>query len=330
MKLSQYIRPAANLLQARPLLAVFEVNLQCNSACGYCDLPLNKGRYELTREEIKRIFTGLYQYGLRYLFIQGGEPTLRKDLPGILADLNDTGFNLTLITNGTRLTRHFIDQIKGLPVNISVSLDSLDRRRYQAVRGADQLHLVLAGIDRLRDYPHPKYLTCIVSEQNRPDVMDVIRFAREKEFIPIVGAYHWDVGRYGRVDRSLQYRHDAVIKLFENILKSGLVPRGYYRDYIRDNIAWLRGERLNRCDAGRYSITIDASGNVAPCLSLNPGGNLREKTLVEILAGFDRDEINRCSDQSSCNMMCSRIVGSMLRSPVSTLHTPKLFSSLLK
>jgi MoaA/NifB/PqqE/SkfB family radical SAM enzyme len=235
-----------------------------------------------------------------------------------------------LITNGTRLTQDFIDSIKTLPVNISVSLDTLDRQRYKAVRGADQLNLVLSGIERLRTYPHPKYLTCIVSEQNRNDVTEVIRYARDNDFMPIVGAYHWDVGRYGRIDGTLQYRHEKVIDLFERILETGLVPRGYYRDYIRDNIAWLRGEKLNRCDAGRYSIVIDASGNVAPCLALNHAGNLREASLEKILAGFDHDAIKTCSDNSSCNMMCSRIAGSMVRHPVSTLTTPKIFSALTK
>ncbi|MFZ1558133.1 MAG: hypothetical protein WAT38_18305, partial [Nitrospira sp.] len=53
-------RPVANLLRGRPVLATFQVTLRCNSACGYCDLPLNQGRYELTREEIRGIFGQLY------------------------------------------------------------------------------------------------------------------------------------------------------------------------------------------------------------------------------------------------------------------------------
>ena len=32
----------------------------------------------------------------------------------------------------------------------------------------------------LADYPHPKYLTCIVSEANRNHVLDVVRFARDQ------------------------------------------------------------------------------------------------------------------------------------------------------
>lgn len=312
-------RPLLNLVQGRPVLAVFEVCLRCNSACGYCNLPLNVGRYEMTREEIRRVFSDLYRDGLRFVFVQGGEPLLRRDLPEILDDLGELGFSLTLITNGTRFTRALISRLARLPLNISVSLDTLDRERYRRIRGADQLSQVLDGIDLLKGFPHPKYLTCIVSELNREDVVDVVRFARTHGFLPVVGAYHWGIERYGKVDASLQYDRRAVAQIFEQVIETGLVPRGYFRDYLRDNIRWLNGGSLDRCDAGRYSIAIDASGNVAPCLALKYAGNLLESSLEEILARFDREAIRRCSERSSCNMLCSRVVGSTLRHPLSAL-----------
>ncbi|MBA2485301.1 MAG: radical SAM protein [Nitrospira sp.] len=315
-------RPLLNVIQGRPILAVFEVCLRCNSACGYCNLPLNVGRYEMTREEIRRVFTSLYEDGLRFVFVQGGEPLLRRDLPDILEDLIDMGFGLTLITNGTRFTPELVVRLAMLPLNISVSLDTLDRDRYRQIRGNDQLRQVLAGIDLLDGFPGPKYLTCVVSEVNRADVIDVVRFARTYGFMPVVVAYHWRVEQYGKEDLLLQYDRQAASRVFEQVLESGLVPRGYYRNYLRDNVRWLNGGSLERCDAGRYSIAIDASGNVAPCLALTHAGNLLESSLDQILARFDREAIRRCSDHSSCNVMCSRIVGSTLRHPVSALMTP--------
>ena len=190
----------SNVLKGHPILAIFEVCLRCNSACGYCDLPLNEGRYEMTRDEIRRVFRHLYEEGLRFVYVQGGEPLVRRDLPEILEDLASLGFHLTLITNGTKLTQDLIDRLTPLKINLSISLDTLDRERYHRIRGRDQLPEVLAGIDRLKAYPHSKYLTCIVSEQNRDDVIEVVRFARAKGFMPVVGAYHWDIDRYGKID----------------------------------------------------------------------------------------------------------------------------------
>ena len=316
------MQPFINLFTQRPILAVFEVNLQCNSKCGYCDLPLNVGRYEMSREEIKRIFTDLYKDGLRYVFVQGGEPTLRKDLIEILEDLQNIGFALTLITNGTRLTDKFLQRLSALPVSVSVSLDTLDRENYKTIRGADQLQLVLSGLDRLKEYPHPKYITCIVSEKNKEETLEVVKFSRNNGFIPVVGAYHWDIDRYGKVDPQLQYQKETLARVFEQVLESDLVPRGYFRNYLKDNVRWLNEGKLGRCDAGRYSIAIDPSGNVAPCLALQHAGNLRESSLDEILDKFDKDKIKQCSDNSSCNMMCSRVVGSTLTNPLAAAMTP--------
>lgn len=320
--LNTLARPILNLVQRKPVLAVFEVCLRCNSACGYCDLPLNVGRYEMSREEISRVFTDLYQDGLRFVFVQGGEPLVRRDLAEILEDLAEIGFSLTLITNGTRFTPALVDRLAALPLNLSISLDTLDRDRYRRIRGADQLPSVLAGIELLGEFPHPKYLTCIVSKLNEGDVMDVLRFARARGFIPVMGAYHWGIERYGKVDLTLQYEKQVLGQVFGQVLESGLVPVGYFRDYVRDNIRWLNGGALEPCDAGRYSIAIDASGNVAPCLALKHAGNLLHSSLDEILACFDKAAIRSCSDQSSCNMLCSRVVGSTLRHPFSALLTP--------
>ncbi len=322
------LKPLLNLLAGRPVAAVFEVCLRCNSACGYCDLPLNAGRYEMTRDEIRSVFTRLHGDGLRHVFVQGGEPLVRRDLPEVLDDLAEIGFSLSLVTNGTRLTKRIAARLARNRLGIAVSLDTLDRNSYRRIRGADHLPRVLAGIASLADYPHPKYLTCIVTESNRKHALEVARFARARGFIPVLGAYHWDVGRYGKADPLLQYRQDGAVEAFQEILASELVPRGYFRNYLRDNIHWLQGKRLPRCDAGRYSIVIDASGNVAPCLAQPQAGNLLESGLDEILAKVDRTAVKRCSDGSSCNLLCGRVVGATLRNPVAALLTPSVVAPL--
>ena len=321
--LSHITHPIRNLAQRRPVLAIFEACLRCNSQCGYCDLPLNQGRDELSRQDIQQIFTKLYHDdGIRYLFIQGGEPLLRKDLWGILEDLAAIGFNLGLVTNGTLLKPAFVNHLATLPISISVSLDTLNRARYASIRGADQLPQVLEGIAHLKNFPHAKYVTCIISEKNRNDVLDVVQFARSHGFIPVVGAYHWGIERYGKVDLALQYERSAAIHAFEQVYESGMVPSGYFRQYLQDNIRWLQGKSLAPCDAGRYSVSIDASGNVAPCYALQPAGNLLDTSLEDILARMDRSAIKQCSDKSSCNLLCSRVIGSTLRHPIAALLTP--------
>ena len=325
--LGQSLKPFRNLLAGRPILATYQVNLRCNSVCRYCDLPLNVGRYEMTRKEILKVFSSLYRNGVRFVLVQGGEPLLRHDLSEILEDLSAIGFHLTLITNGTKVTCQLVERLGRLPLAISVSLDTLDRVKYRKIRGADQLAQVLEGIALLKEFPHPKFLTCIVSEVNRAEVPVVVRFACEQGFLPVVGAYHWNVGTYGRPDELLMYDRSRAAAVFSGLLDDELIPPGYLQKFVEDNASWLRGQKLEPCDAGRYSIAIDASGNVSPCLAFPSVGNLLESSLSEILERFDRNAIKICSDNSSCNRLDGRVVGTLLRHPIVALRTSQSFTS---
>jgi MoaA/NifB/PqqE/SkfB family radical SAM enzyme len=276
----------------------------------------------MSREEIREVFAKLYHDGLRVVFVQGGEPLLRRDLTAILHDLHDMGFHLTVITNGTRLTAPLVQQFDDLGSSLSISLDTLDPATYERIRGADQLDAVLAGLDHLQHYRHPKFLTCIVSEANREEAAEVVAFARQRGFLPVVGAYHWDVGLYGKLDATLMYDRQQARAVFEQLLQQDLLPPGYLRQYATDNVTWLGGGTLASCDAGGYSIAIDASGNVSPCLSLPPVGNLRESSLSDIISRFDRQSIQFCSDHSSCNRLDGRVIGSVLRHPIAAWQTP--------
>ena len=92
-------------------------------------------------------------------------------------------------------------------------------------------------------------------------------------------------------------------------------------------VSWLREQKLEPCNTGRYSIAIDASGNVSPCLAFPSVGKLLESSLSEILDRFDREAIETCSDNSLCNRLDGRIVGTILRHPMTALCTARSFTS---
>jgi MoaA/NifB/PqqE/SkfB family radical SAM enzyme len=284
-------------------------------------LPLNQGRRELTRDEIRRMFSHLQDQGLRYAIIQGGEPLLRPDTPAVLEDLSALGYSMTLVTNGSPLSERTIRCLSVLPLSIAVSLDTLDRETYKRIRGADLLPQTRAGIDRLAGFPGRKMLTCIISRANLHHVEEVVHFARARGFEPVIGAYHWGIGRYGRSDPELIHDLEQAAGVLDRILAQGLVSPGLFRDYAEDTCRWLRGSGLAGCDAGKRAISIGVGGEVAPCLALAPVGSLADTSLDEILARFDRGAIAACSDASSCNLLCARAVGAVLRRPVAALMT---------
>ncbi len=140
--------------------------------------------------------------------------------------------------------------------------------------------------------------------------------------MPVVGACHWEVGLYGKRDPALSYERQQARTVFQQVGTEQLLPSGSLRRDLKDNVRWLQGRDLEPCDAGWYSIAVDASGNASPCLSLLAAGNLLNDSPGEILARFDRNRIMRCSNKSSCNRLDRRIVGSVPRYPLTAARTP--------
>ena len=125
----------------------------CNFRCGYClpDGYAADGRpVFLARDEVKRLVAGFATVGMRKLRLTGGEPTLRKDLVDIIADVASTPgiARVALTTNGTRLPAH-VDAWRAAGLTaLNVSVDSLDRDLFRSITGHDRLPEILEGIDR--------------------------------------------------------------------------------------------------------------------------------------------------------------------------------------
>jgi GTP 3',8-cyclase len=147
----------------RPLRDLrISVTDRCNFRCPYCMPQEVFGRDyrflprdEILRfEEIQRLATVFVDLGVQKLRITGGEPTVRRGLPELIAMLaplrtpDGDPLDLALTTNGSALralARPLADA--GLR-RVTVSLDSLDDETFRRMNGVDfPVARVLDGID---------------------------------------------------------------------------------------------------------------------------------------------------------------------------------------
>ena len=125
----------------------------CNFRCSYClpdgYLGARQRPAPLSREEIARLLRGFAQVGLRKLRITGGEPSLRRDLPEIIASAAAVGGiqTIALTTNGTQLDKRVQRWREAGLTHLNVSVDALDRERFRAITGHDRLPEILRGLD---------------------------------------------------------------------------------------------------------------------------------------------------------------------------------------
>ncbi len=124
---------------------------RCDLRCFYC-LPKGFKDFEepehwLSFDEIERVIRAFGALGTRRVRITGGEPLVRKNLPMLAARLqNLLGIDdLSLSTNAVQLARHAEDLYAGGIRRLNISLDSLNKKRFQEITGG-KLEKVIDGL----------------------------------------------------------------------------------------------------------------------------------------------------------------------------------------
>ncbi|MCB8875550.1 GTP 3',8-cyclase MoaA [Acidisoma silvae] len=127
---------------------------RCDLRCVYCmqeQMTFLPREELLTFAELERLARLFVRLGTTKLRITGGEPLVRRDVMQLIASLGqDIGpaalQELTLTTNGSRLTQHAAALAASGVKRINVSLDTLRPDRFHAITRGGKLDQTLAGI----------------------------------------------------------------------------------------------------------------------------------------------------------------------------------------
>lgn len=331
-----------NILLGRPFLVVFNLTRRCNSICPMCSIwkTPSKPKDELTIEEIENIFKDLKSYGIKHVFLQGGDPLLRKDILQIIELLIDLGFNPTLITNGLLLDEKIANKIAELKCNVSISLDSLDEKKYKKIRGVDKLPLLLNNIQKcskIKDKKGMWHITSTISKINYDEVMDLFYFARKNGFKFNAYPYNYSHCHSSAYDEEMSYDDnptiiiDAFKKLSQLSQKEGLIFDKLIYD---ESIKYLEGNYCAPCDAMKRSIILTEKGEIAPCLEFNPSANLKEMGIKQALKQLDYSKVKKCYIETPCFYGCTRGSGIIIRKIPEifffTLKNPRTITSYIR
>ncbi|MFT5208003.1 MAG: molybdenum cofactor biosynthesis protein A [Candidatus Omnitrophota bacterium] len=248
----------------------------CNFSCVYCDppqgtaaLPINQ---YLSLDELERFVRASVHMGINRIRLTGGEPTLRKDLITIVTRLKSIpGIeDLSLTTNGQRLTP-LLEPLKTAGLDrINISMDSLDPRRFEAVTQSKAMHAVYESVfEALKHGFGVKVNVVAMQGLLREEILKFVALARDYsleirflEFMPLCGeSWQADLflpiaGIRAIIQESFELlplsREGQVAESYG--LKDGLGRVGF--------IASMTESFCNTCSRFR----ISASGDIYPCL----------------------------------------------------------------
>jgi len=155
----------------------------------------------LTYEELTRVArVCVERFGFDGIRLTGGEPTVRANLPVLIEQLSSLGVDLSLTTNGTTLTNLAPTLVAAGLERINISLDSLQRERFEQITRRDELDKVLEGIDAAVSAGlAPVKINCVVMRGvNDDEIVDFARFGRDRgvtvrfiEFMPLDAQGEW-------------------------------------------------------------------------------------------------------------------------------------------
>ncbi len=151
---------------------------RCNFRCVYC-MPPEGVAFKphddiLSYEDMAFFVKAASELGITKVRITGGEPLVRRGLPGFVGLLrsNPAIKDISLTTNGVLLPR-FAQELKAEGLDrVNISLDSLDPERFRALSRGGSLEEALAGIEAaLRCELNPVKLNVVML----PEVMSELQ-----------------------------------------------------------------------------------------------------------------------------------------------------------
>jgi cyclic pyranopterin phosphate synthase len=159
---------------------------RCNLRCTYCmseEMKFLPKADLLSLEEIDRLCSVFVSRGVRHLRLTGGEPLMRRGIISLIQKLSrhlDSGMldELTMTTNGIRLSEFAKDLAANGIERINVSLDSLDRATFARISRRDCLDQVLEGISAARDAGiRVKINTVALRNDNAKELPRIVQWA---------------------------------------------------------------------------------------------------------------------------------------------------------
>ncbi len=188
--------------------ALIEVTFSCNLGCRFCFARSGSvGSPDPDITDIRNRLHALATAGVSCnIQLSGGEPTLRDDLPDIIATAVSAGFPFVqLNTNGIRLGRDFAftEQLKAAGLaSVFLQFDGIADDVYLALRGQALCREKLAALEACAQNEIGVVLVpTVVPGVNDLVIGDIVRFGLQ--YLPVVRGVHCQpVSYFGRYPTS--------------------------------------------------------------------------------------------------------------------------------
>lgn len=181
---------------------LLEITKRCNLNCKYCFAD-DRNDVDPTFEQVKVWIGELTVKGKTLLQLSGGEPTMRDDLPKIVAEAKNAGCRyVQLNSNGIRLGKDkaYVKNLADAGLSfVFLQFDGTEDEIFRKLRGENLLEIKKRAIENCAAYNIGVTLVpMIVPGVNVHNIGDILRFAIKNS--PNVRGVHFQpISYFGRV-----------------------------------------------------------------------------------------------------------------------------------
>jgi radical SAM protein with 4Fe4S-binding SPASM domain len=269
-----------------PVLSEIAVTYRCNNRCFFCYASSpERGRQvqEMTTSQVIAIIDKIVdQAKVPTVSFTGGEPTLRPDLPELIAYAKSRNMRTNLITNGVRSSDYeFVQQLKKAGLDSAqVSLEAGNAAIHDdIVAHPGAFEKTIQGVRNLKAAAIHTHTNTTINTRNRAALFELIDFLADmgQEYLSMNMVIRTG-GAVGSQDLSYSQIGELVLNLKERTEARGMRFVWYSpTPYCLFNPA-AHGLGSQSCAAADGLLSIAPDGQVLPCSSFEHGiGNLLEE-----------------------------------------------------
>ena len=267
------VEPFSQELSA-PIRMDLALTFRCQNDCPHCYAGGPHETKEMSTENWKRVLDKMKELGIFIATFTGGEPTLREDLPGIIAHAQKIGIVTGLVTNGRRLKdKDFVSTLEKAGLDFAqVTLESSNPEIHDQMTGSKRSwQETIQGIRSL--IPTTIYTTTNttltrLNAAGFPETLDLVHSLGVKAF-GCNGLIHSGKGPLFAGDNAL--KPEELKSLLQEVQEQASHLGMSFLWYTPTRYCELNpvnlGLGVKSCTASGMNMCVGPSGDVYPCQS---------------------------------------------------------------
>ena len=243
---------------------------------------------ELSTSQWKNVLDRLWDLGIPHIVFTGGEPTLRTDLPELIAHAQQLGQITGVNSNGRRFAdkQYVLELLNAGLDHVQITLESHNPSIHdQMVKSEHAWEQTVAGIRNVIDSSLYVMTNTTLLQQNSPHLMQTLQFLANLS-VPTIGLNALIYAGKGReIDSGIPEEElHSLLELARKMTSENQQRLIWYTPTQYCNFDPVQLELgVKGCTAALYNMCIEPNGDVLPCQSFyQPVGNLLDDTWESI------------------------------------------------